>query len=595
MIHFTAPQWLYLLFLLPLLILAHLLYHRRRRLIVSSLLIWQQSSDRIQRSLAFRRLLNINLLLQSLTLVTAVLALAQPEVLQGDRRDDRPVVLILDRSAGMAVREEEGSRMDILRKSVSEMLSQLESRRETTVITCAARAEFIGRFTSDDRELRTIVSHLEATNETSDLASALDLARELYPDGEIHIFTDGAWDGGAVDIDRGLDHLHLLGTARGNAGFVHASATPRGSGTDFFALIGSYGLPELPATATLYAGDTIAGKKTVTLKENTTTEFLLSVPDGAASGDRWVLQLTSPRDSLEADNRAYLIPAQRRPLRIAWAGDTNPFLDSVLSVYPDSDMRHYLQYSPAVTADLVILDGLRGATVPEGRLLAIDSTIAGVHPLAPHYLSEGSSLEAATDHPIVAGIDLGSAYFERVFTVPPRDGLRPLLYHNDSYAGFTLETERLKVVSLNFDTTRTNLVLQNAFPLLIHNALSWLSGDLSRTEAIRTGETIHIDSMPGDAISVTTPRGERWSQTASGTSTDYTGTETAGIYSVERNGRPWSIAVNLFSRDETNTLPRVQATPVVGRAPRQRTLWRILTLAAIAFLAADTLLWSRKG
>lgn len=181
---FAQPLFLGLLAALPLIVWLHFLRARRRTERVSALFLWVQAREAAAQR---RRLSPTWLLVAQLLFVTLLaLALAQP---QFGRPAVPPRILILDASASMAAEEPQGTR---LAQAVALAEGLLGGAGEVAVVRAGLAATVVQPLTSDHAAVRAALSGLEAADASAALGEALELARTLAPDAELHVIGDQA-------------------------------------------------------------------------------------------------------------------------------------------------------------------------------------------------------------------------------------------------------------------------------------------------------------------------------------------------------------------------------------------------------------------
>jgi hypothetical protein len=193
----------------PTLVILYFLKLRRRDVDVSTTLLWKKSIQDLQANAPFQKLRkNILLFLQLLALLAALLALGQP-FLKGTDLRGRKIVILIDRSASMSVRDESAggssgvARLDAAREQALKLVESMkeptltaqlmrEPQRgdEAMVIAFDSTAEVRQRFTSDKAELRRAIEAITPTDAPTSVNEALRLARAQSPQ-RVHVDRDG--------------------------------------------------------------------------------------------------------------------------------------------------------------------------------------------------------------------------------------------------------------------------------------------------------------------------------------------------------------------------------------------------------------------
>src|SRR5262249_43630951 len=159
---------------------------------------------------------------------------------------------------------------------------------------------------------------------------------------------------------------------------------------------------------------------------------------------------------------------------------------------------------------------------------------------------------------------------------------------------------RRRVVVVGFDLAASDLPLKVEFPILIANAISWLSGG-DRAEAsrdVRAGQPVTI-STTADSVRVVGPDGDKHELNAlSPGSIVFADTLRAGRYEVT-GAAPFG--VSLLSASESNNAPRDSLRARGGEVTAQREMfrserevWRWIALAGLMVLGFEWWAYHRR-
>jgi hypothetical protein len=179
----------------PALLVLYFLKLRRREQPVPSTLLWKRAVQDLQVNAPFQRLRrNLLLLLQLLILVAAILALARP-IVQSRMADAERVVLLIDRSASMQVREGERTRLDEAKEQAARLVRTFnrrtqgwrsffsfggaEARTQVMLIAFSDRATIVSPFTTNTSDLVDLIDDIQPTDGRTELREAISLA-EAY-------------------------------------------------------------------------------------------------------------------------------------------------------------------------------------------------------------------------------------------------------------------------------------------------------------------------------------------------------------------------------------------------------------------------------
>ena len=334
---------------------------------------------------------------------------------------------------------------------------------------------------------------------------------------------------------------------------------------------------------------------------------VLIVPyDGALAG-KLVARL-EVADDFATDNRAYLVLADRAPLRVLYVGPGNPYLIRLLQLFADVEVASAPDWEAAQAQspfDVVIFDRVAAPALTRGNFILIN-TIAPNLPLERAGTMHNPRVAMAAEHPLTAGLSLGDLTLREASRVTlkgegavlARAGTSPLLY--------ALESGGLRVLFLGFDLLASDLPLRVAFPVLFHNALEWFQ-PRSREfpgAAVKAGAPVTLklaNSTP--AVEISSPSGKRELLSAPKDSLVFADTFEAGFYHFTGGGRSAAgFAVNLLDEEESAIVPRAV---LHGAADKQAAssgaldavfaLWPLLLGAVWLILGVELWLAFRQG
>jgi hypothetical protein len=200
----------------------------------------------------------------------------------------------------------------------------------------------------------------------------------------------------------------------------------------------------------------------------------------------------------------------------------------------------------------------------------------------------------ARAHPVNNLLGFPDLHVEKAARYETASWLRPILSSTTGdgliWAG---ENAHRRIVMIGFDPGRSDLPLQVEFPILMANAVSWLSTReaTSVSRAIRTGEPALIGSAE-PAATVTSPAGQTDQiQAAADGTLAYVDTMRTGVYTVTGGD---SFAASLVNESESDTAPRGriktragELTGEGGRYSSENEIWRWVVAAALLVLGLE--------
>jgi hypothetical protein len=443
MIAFAAPQFLWLLLGVPLIILLHFIRKRRVRREVSALFLWRQARELTATKRRFS--LSWLLLMQILFVLLASLALAQPFW-----RDAGPPerIIIIDASASMAARDSDGVRLS---KALQRAEALIREASRVGVVRAGLDVTVVQPLTDNVSEALSALRGIQAADANADLARALSVARSIAPEAELHLLTDSL-----PPQDAHLT-VHPVGDDAFNLGIVTFDI---GIQQAFIAVASNHPRPQ-EVTLELYRDEALIAQTTLLIpaQGQATTTFPLSESSGFFEA-----RVIAPTwDALTLDDRAF---AGRRDLRIVLDAP-NAALERALAAMPNT----VYQVRPNVSLEAPGVDVfILTRDLPEdarGRFVLI----------APPAESPEFKIIRQWDRsePLLRFVDLS----ETIVGVAPElrfeeaaswqvlarsSDLTPLILSQQNH-------DR-QVVALNFHPSQTDMINRSAFPLFVANVIN---------------------------------------------------------------------------------------------------------------------------
>jgi hypothetical protein len=625
---FAFPAGLALSALALPLVLLYVLKLRRKPVTVSSTLLWQRVVEDRRANAPWERLRrHLLLLLQLLALALLVLAFAGP-YRQASVTLAADTVIVLDGSASMlALREGGDTRFEAARAEIGELLEAVEPSRRASLVLAGPQPQVLSPLSGDAARLRRALAGATPAEAPCDLPAALDLARTLVrgrSGGEVVLVTDGAFDGDlqTLSLLRGV-RLVNVGDPVPNLGLVSVAIRrlPGAAGAqEIFAGIAASGGATRSATLLLEIlggeGDwTEATRTAVVLEPGERLGKLFRVE--ALPGTRLRLRIESDAaDSLAVDDEALLVVPPPPDVRVLLVSRSPWLLSRALAAVPGVQVfRSEGLPDDAASYDLVVLDGLVPEVPPAAPLLVFGAGPPnGGGPLA----ATGSStrprvLRWERRHPALRHVDLGAVLVERSWTIEPPPEAQLLIEGDSGPLAAAWTGPGGPVLQFSFDLLASDLPLRVAFPVLVHDAVDWLTARHAEAAVLAAGQA--QDLRLGETAGTTTwrdPQGvERELRSRSGSvrlpaareiglhRLSWTPAEPPGSEARER-----LVPVALLSADETAIEPRFDGSALVEdalsageaaeRVPGRHFLWPWLAAFGIVVALVEWTVHHRR-
>ena len=492
----------------------YLLDRSRRKQVVSTLRFWTDADVRTQ--LQHRRKIQQpwSLLLEILSLLLLLLAIAGPRfgVIDSTGRDH---VLILDTSAWMGSlgTRVQGARpltlFDEARDAARAYLRSLPKRDRVMLVRADALATPATAFESDFGVVEEAIRRSQPGWSALNLEQALEFAQraqrlQSQRAGEIVFAGAGRVPEEQADFANVPPNFRLLlsGAPQENVGLRKIGLRRSLSAPDtwdIYVAVRNYGAKPHDVDLELQFGQSFVGRRRLSLKPGTEQqetfsykavargylEARLNVHDAFPQDDRAVIELPG-----QASLHVVVYSKQPQMLRALFA--SNPQLDVV---FQDPELYAPAQNSRERMGGIVVLDRFAPTALwqsdaiwieppPDHAPIPVRETKTGVHLTG---WNNGT--------PLGAGLRTQEVVLEsaQVFAPAPGD-----MVAAESAAGplvVARENGPTKLAVLGFNPGRASMKYQLATPLLIANILKWMAPEIFRSREVQAG-TVGLVSVP---------------------------------------------------------------------------------------------------
>lgn len=508
LLEFANPiGWWWATLAIPILLL-YILKIRLRRQPVSTLLFWDQLFDEKKPRAWWQRLRHLlSLLLQLAFLLLLVAALTDP-LWSWQKNRQRRIVLVVDNSASMQAREDDGqSRLEKAKRSAGALVRSLRSGDRMAVLSAGGKPRVVIGMTDHQRSLLAAIDALPATDGPTGVMSAVTAAERLLADheqqGEIIVLSDGCFEELAKLQSNEKVTVYGVGTSHDNVAITRYQVRR--------SLLDAIGYQVLIDVTNFSASD-----RSCRVELNLAGELVDVIPLELAPGatDTRILDHTSAggglltatldvNDALSTDNVAIAVLPKRVPIPVILVTKGNLFLKSVLESIPLVELQIVVEPPSAVPAGgILVLDRIVPQQLPSGRVVVVD----------PQDSCDAWTLGEAIPNPIVAAVDADSALTKHV-------RLDNVLFPDARLLNFTAEAEPLirdpldqpllarlrrtggDAIVLTCSLEKGDLPLRIAFPVLMQNAVEWFqghSGELRPAVASGGMTSIDVATSPAD-------------------------------------------------------------------------------------------------
>jgi hypothetical protein len=479
----------------------YLLDRSKRRQVVATLRFWTAADSRTEMKHRKRIQQPWSLLLQLLSLLFLVIALAGPRLGSDDKGRDH--VVILDTSAWMGARTGRTILMDEARAAARAYVKALPLRDRVMIVRADALATPVTAFESDRQVLDEAIGRSQPGASVLNLSQALEFAQRAQKlqsqhAGEI-VFAGAARvpedEAGLSAVPSNLRVLQVNGAQENvglrKIGLRRSSTVP--DTWDIFVSLRNYGLKARDVGLELQFGGAPAGSKSFSLKPGEEQQATFAYKTHAAG---YLEARLNSRDAFPQDDRAVVELPSEKPLRVVVYSNEPALLKPLISMIGQVDavFESPAKYYAQAKADIVVLDRFAPPVKPTVSSIWIEPPAAG-SPIAVKGTRTAVKLESwRTDTPLGAGLrtkDVLLASAE-IFTMAAGD--IPVAESADGPL-IVARPGAAKIVVLGFHPVKSSMKYELATPLLIANTLRWIAPDVFRSREVQAG-TVGTVTVP---------------------------------------------------------------------------------------------------
>ncbi len=495
-----ASLWLLLLGIVPLLL--YLFRRKSKQVSVSNLVFFKTLAREHQESAWLRRLKKfLSFLMTMAVLGAAVIALARLVLIGGDGDSTRTVVILMDRSASMAVVDSDGeSRLEAGKKIIRERLKQIPLEVGVSLIAYDVRPEIIQPRTLQRRELisrldaleiRPMVDGRSAALETAFNLASLETPAVIWHFSD-HLLSKKKEEKGLVfEMPEGVElkEQNLALEEVVNPAITAFQLRPVAmeySRYDAFVQIALNEAAPAPVQARLNV--TVAGMpvqfREIDLKPGENIGFTFKI--SGARDQILRVELKSDRDDFLLDNQVMTPLEEPRPVLAAWIRpdeSEDPFTRLALSSVQESGSLELLKGNPDVwplseKVDAVIFDGWLPGKWPEDVAVIVINPPKSLGPIIAKKLASPIPYDSVRvgneDHPVLFRVESSRVAVTQTSIFQAKGSLEPLWIAGNEPIIAAGEYLGQRVVVLGFSPAHSErLPLTASFPLLMGNALLW--------------------------------------------------------------------------------------------------------------------------
>ena len=569
------PLALLLLTLIPLVFFIRRL-RPTLRLRVSNLYLWHETTP--ANTPAVMRFLRRHwLVLLQATCLGAIAVAAS-----GARLDNESarVAVILDTSVSMGTVQNGETRFDVARAQVRSLLDRLPGGTRVFLIPADPDPRVIGEFRASDADLARAVSSLRVTDAAAQLYRAIDYARSARVGASrLYVFSDVFSDVARAESISDPDvEWFSVGVPAENAAISDISwrrSMNRPHEIEVLVTVLNQGVSALNADLTLTTGVNPAGRQRVSVDPHAAAKYSFLLTDPALT----ITAHLGGDDAVASDNSRSLVVPPAANVRVLLIGEGGYFLEKALSAHPNVTVVS----SESADHDLVICTGCREVPAGTADVLMFTPPAPGADSFA--------LVRTSVEHPVTDDVDLdgtravvaGSGTLDGVVIAVA--GGSPAIVADDSGAR--------RILEIRLDSDNGPFPLSTAFPLLIANAIGWLSHRGDNRTILTAGEPLqwNVGVQRQTPVVVAPDNREVPSRFANGI-LSVADTRVAGLYRIRLDSGDQTIAVNPAVRIDSESgdgpaTPRAAGGRIAAATAIRTDLTVALALASLLLLAVE--------
>jgi hypothetical protein len=588
----------------------YLLDRMKRRKIVSTLRFWrpavtadeQQSRKRMREPWSF--------VLQLLSMLLLLLAIAQLQWGVRQRRS-RNHILLLDTSAWTGERAGQGTVLDREKDIARQYLAGLGTADRVMVVRADNLAIPVVPFTSDHGRLEQAVNESASGFSALNLEQALSFASQAQAGsggpGEI-VYIGPGLAGNMPKASDKIPNLRVIGVdaSRSNCGVRRIGARPtegESGSWDATVTLKNYGAAARRVRLRVQFAGTAFAPRSLDLPAHQEKTVEYAFETNAAG----VLAAEiEPHDDLPQDDRAEIWLHKNRALRLAVYTRRPDILRPLLEANRrlSITIASPSEYNPKPQADVMLLDEMSAPLPPQIPCLWIAPPEAA-SPLKVRALINKASIKTWDSTSV-----LGAALYAKetqlpvaeVFDTVPGDLVAGTIKEGAVVVARPESKGHAKLAIIGFDPLSTELRFQVTTPLLAGGLIRWLSPQAFRpadVTADRVGAvTVSLD--PGERIDSIHVRDAAGSPIPF-TARDHTlqlFTARPGIVKITSEDHNRILSLTLPEIADAKWAPPAEAAeglpPAMGFLPSAVDLWKWLAILGAAGLALEWMLYGRR-
>ncbi len=524
----------FLLLLIPVIIIMYLLKQKAVDMPIASLFLWKEMYRNVEANTPWEKLKkNWLLILQIITVIVLIIALASPYILSGSAGADHAVIVI-DNSASMnTLYEEDVTRLEKAVEEAEDYVRGLKSGTGISIITSNSKAMLVLSNSDDKTQAVNELKAIEPAFVAGDCAPGIEMVKAMqtqWDSVETVCFTDTN-----VSMEQVEGYIVDLYVPVQNASVDYVGHGMNNGKLVVLAKVSNHGAESVTTDVNLYGDEELLLIKTVTIEaaESEVIYFENIEFEGKALNVE-----ISCSDALKEDNICYDVLEEERVTKVLLMTEANLYLEKALllvdgiEITKSNDISSFADFM-SQEYDLYIFDGMTPEVLPtEGNMIFMntrcDELYETVSPM-------GGVMVSVEKHTLTEYLDKLSFGVSSVYALNKPEWGETFLRVGDTTVGFIGKKDNQTICVMGFDFHNSDLPLKMEFPILIYNIVNeCTSSGLVGETVVNAGDSVTINGKLNVKLPVIT-RPDGSEQELADYRMNYTGTDEPGVYLVEQH------------------------------------------------------------
>ncbi|HET7658273.1 MAG TPA: BatA and WFA domain-containing protein [Bacillales bacterium] len=496
---FLTPASFWFLSFIGILILFYFFKKQYDRHMISSVYLWNQTVKEWETNRWWRKLQHsLLLLLQALVMLFLIFALARPFI-NGNGVSGDHLVIVMDTSASMDVQLKDGTRFEEAKSRAISLVNELKEGQAVTLINAKRVPKLVDTRTLDHRTVKNDIRHMKLSYEHADMTSSIRLADSLAGSGgEVVVFSDDLSQKDLADLHiKSKIVVRNIGKSQSNLS-LHAF----GVGSDSHgvsAIVSVKNEADRARLATI--GIEHDGKLLKKVKKQIPAGKLVTFTVSDLPQEKVYSAVIENKDSYSLDNRRWAFLSVKKPETLFLVGDVNPFLQKALqftgaNIVQVSTLKTGTVQAPKENRQAIyVLSGVDAKKWPKGAKLIVSPALGGPFQIGMK-TTLAYPLKMVQEDPMLHYVNVENVYLGNAYSVGDLQDLTPLIVSGDNPIVSKGRYKGDRTVLMNFAVKDSDWPLHPSFPILVQNAITYLSSEAQSLGYLNPGEEKAVSLSP---------------------------------------------------------------------------------------------------